>query len=238
LATTRNGLAAEGSKNKETVMRHENKTGGAILVLALLVSVAQFGCATKKYTRTQVSDAETRVTDRVDQQVDDLQGQIETNQTEIKGNKAAISRNEKAVGEASKTAKEALDRAVEAGKLAEGKLLFETVLSNDDVRFGFEKSGLSDEAKAALDAFADSLKNENKNIYIEIQGHTDSSGPEEYNFKLGEERAIAVQRYLSKVGIPLHRMSAISYGEAEPVTTNDTRENRARNRRVVLVVLQ
>ena len=54
---------------------------------------------------------------------------------------------------ASKTAQEALDRAVAAGRLAEGKLLYETVLSDDKVKFGFDKAELSAEAKAALDAF-------------------------------------------------------------------------------------
>lgn len=214
------------------------RTKQLLMIAVLAAALAQWGCATKKYTRTQVSEAEMRVTERVDGQVNDLQTQIESNQTEIGRNSQAIERNEEATAAASKTAKDALDRALAAGKLAEGKFLYETVLSNDDVRFGFENATLSDDAKAALDSFADGLKTENKNVYLEIQGHTDASGEESYNLKLGEERAIAVRRYLSKVGIPLHRMSVISYGETEPVADNGTKDGRAQNRRVVLVVLQ
>ena len=178
-----------------------------------------------------MASAETRVSDRVDGQVNDLQSQIEANQTKI-------SSNEKGIERASKTAQDALDRALAAGKLAEGKFLYETVLSNSDVRFDFEKAGLSEEAMAALNSFANGLKQQNKNVYVEIQGHTDSTGADEYNDKLGLDRAEAVRRYLSKQGLALHRMSVISYGESEPTAENDSREGRAENRRVVLVVLQ
>jgi outer membrane protein OmpA-like peptidoglycan-associated protein len=81
------------------------------------------------------------------------------------------------------------------------------------------------------------LKAENQNVYLEIQGHTDSVGPEEYNFRLGLERAETVRRYLSESGIPLHRISVISYGEERPVATNKTKDGRSQNRRVVIQVL-
>jgi len=129
-----------------------------------------------------------------------------------------------ATAEASKTAREALDRAMAAGKLAEGKLLYETVLSDDKVKFGFDKAELSADAKAALDAFATQLKTENKNVYVEIQGHTDNVGGEDYNNKLGDQRAKAVKDYLGKQGIPLFRMETISYGETAPVADNASRE--------------
>lgn len=195
---------------------------------ALLVS----GCATKKYVQGEVTSAETRVSDRMNEQVGELEGQIEANQ-------ARLSEHDKQIDGVSKTAQEALDRAIAAGKLAEGKLLYETVLSNDQVRFDFEKAELNEGAQAALDEFAGPLKSQDQSIYIEIQGHTDSSGEESYNLTLGEERAEAVRRYLnSKHGIPLHRMAVISYGESAPVADNGTREGRAQNRRVVLVVLK
>jgi peptidoglycan-associated lipoprotein len=136
------------------------------------------------------------------------------------------------------TAMDALERAKAAGKLAEGKLLYEVVLNSDKVQFPFEKDQLTDSSKEALDQFAQQLKTDNKNVYIEIQGHTDNSGDENYNVKLGEQRAEAVRRYLNmQHGIPLHRMSVISYGESAPLVANDSREHRAENRRVSLVVL-
>lgn len=200
------------------------------VTVVLLTAMAGWGCATKKYVATEVGGVNTRV--------DGVQSQVEDAQTKIKVHEGRITKNEQDTAAASKTAKEALDRAVAAGRLAEGKLLYETVLSDDKVKFGFDKAVLSDEAKAALDAFATQLKAENKNVYVEVQGHTDNVGGELYNEKLGKQRAEAVEEYLAKQGIPLFRIESISYGESEPVADNKTREGRAQNRRVVLVVLQ
>lgn len=202
----------------------------AFTVLALAALVAS-GCATKKYVEQETGAVHTRV--------DDVERQVEENQTEIRRTNEKLGANERRIGEVSKTAQEALERAEAAGKLAEGKLLYETVLTDDKVRFGFDQAELSDEAQAALDEFARGLKSEyDRDVYVEIQGHTDATGPEQYNLELGLERAEAVRRYLNREhDIPLHRMSVISYGEVEPIADNDTREGRAQNRRVVLVVL-
>lgn len=136
-----------------------------------------------------------------------------------------------------KTSREALERATAAGKLAEGKFLYTVVLSDDAVKFPVDKSALSPEAEARLAELAERLKSENKNVYVEIQGHTDNSGAPAYNMHLGSDRAEAARRYLSHAGIALNRMSTISYGEDNPVASNDTPDGRAQNRRVVLVVL-
>lgn len=201
--------------------------GATVLPLCLIVS----GCATKKYTRETVA-AETGP---INARIDDVEGQVEETQTRIETQGREL-RGE--IGNVSKTAQEALQRAEEAGKLAEGKFLYETVLTDDEVRFGLESSQLSDEAKAAVDEFAAQLKEQNRNVYIEIQGHTDSTGSETYNERLGLERAEAVRNYLSREhGIALHRMNVISYGEAEPIADNGNRDGRAQNRRVTLVVL-
>ncbi len=201
----------------------------ATVAASALMLIAS-GCATKKYVGDQVSG--------VTKRVDDVQGQVEDNQTKLKEHEDRMSKDEAQSAAISKTAQEALDRAVAAGKLAQGKFLYETVLSDDKVKFSFDKAELSADAKAALDQFADQLKADNKNVYIEVQGHTDNVGSQDYNYMLGEKRAEAVRRYLSLKGVPLHRMSVISYGETEPVADNSTREGRAQNRRVVLVVLE
>ena len=135
------------------------------------------------------------------------------------------------------TAREALDRANAAHKLAEGKFLYEVVLSDDSVKFPTDRHALSPEAEARLAEFAQRLKAENRNVYLEIQGHTDAVGDAEYNEQLGEARAEAVRRYLSRDGIALNRMATISYGEEAPVAANETAEGRAQNRRVAIVVL-
>lgn len=135
------------------------------------------------------------------------------------------------------TAGQALDRANAAHKLAEGKFLYEVVLSDDSVKFPTDKDSLSPEAEARLNELVQRLKAENRNVYLEIQGYTDATGPAAHNQTLGQARAEAVRRYMSRQGIALNRMATISYGEDEPIATNDTPEGRAQNRRVTIVVL-
>lgn len=228
---------SSAARSRPILLRRMAERGG-LVVLAALLMIANTGCATKKFVRGEIETTNERM--------QDLEGQVENNQEKLTEHDGDLDRQGEAIGAVdgkvttvSKTAREALDRAIEAGKLAEGKLLFETVLSDDKVKFGFDRADLGDEARHALAAFAAQLKEANESVFIEIQGHTDGTGSDDYNMKLGEERAQAVRRELNKShGLPLHRMSVISYGESEPVADNSKREERARNRRVVLVVLQ
>lgn len=198
-----------------------------ILVAGLAVAALMSGCATKEYVNEQVAG----VNKRMDGKSAELGGRIDQQGQELNQQKSAING-------ISRTAQEALDRANAAGKLAEGKFMHETTLSSQ-VAFEFESSTLTPAAKEALDAFAAKIKADNKNVYIEIQGHTDNSGSQATNLKLGEARAEAVRRYLAiNGGFALHRMNAMSYGESAPVADNKTRAGRMENRRVALVVLQ
>ena len=139
---------------------------------ALALAVFAMGCATKGYVNDTVGSTEAKVSDRVG----GVETQVEQAQMKLKEHDQKLSDHDSKISSTSKTAQEALERAVAAGKLAEGKLLFETVLTDDQVKFGFDNSVLSKEAKAALDAFASQLKAENKGVYVEIQGHTDTIG--------------------------------------------------------------
>jgi len=202
-----------------------------IVVLSLTAAlVGTTGCATKKYVKTETGAVNTRV--------DEVQGQVEQNQTRLNTHDKTLAAHEQKMGEISQTAQDALKRAQDAGKLAEGKFLYETVLTDEKVKFGFDTSDLSPEAQSAIDEFAAKIKQDNKNVYVEIQGHTDNIGSEKYNQELGQLRAEAVRRYLNqKQSFPLHRINVISYGKTAPVADNKTRTGRAQNRRVVLVVL-
>ena len=112
-------------------------------------------------------------------------------------------------------------------------------LSNDQVHFPVDKAQISDEAKAMIDEAVTPLVRANKGVYFEIEGHTDSTGDPAYNFKLGEERAMAVRDYIAKThSIALSRLNVISYGEDKPVVDNKTKDDRAQNRRVVIRVLE
>jgi peptidoglycan-associated lipoprotein len=173
------------------------------------------GCATKDYVNQQVSavDAKNQAT----------QSQVDQDQTHL--------------SQLDKSTQDALDRATAAGKLAEGKFLYSMVLTDDSVKFPVDSSKLSPEAEQRLSDFADKLKTDNRNVYLEIQGHTDATGPDTINQRLGEERAEAVRLFMNQHGVPLNRMNTISYGKTDPVTDNKTRADRAQNRRVVLIVM-
>jgi outer membrane protein OmpA-like peptidoglycan-associated protein len=203
-----------------------------IVALALATAlVGTTGCATKKYVKQETGAVNTRV--------DDVQGEVEQAQTRLNTHENKLTQHDQQIGDISKTAQEALDRAQQAGKLAQGKFLYETVLTDEKVKFGFDTADLSPEAQAAIDDFAAKIKEQNQNVYIEIQGHTDNVGSSKYNEELGLLRAEAVRRYLNqKHGFPLHRINVISYGETAAVADNGNRQGRAQNRRVALVVLE
>ena len=82
------------------------------------------------------------------------------------------------------------------------------------------------------------LKANPRGNFVEIEGHTDSSGDKMVNQRIGEARAEAVKRYLYETHqVPLHKMNVISWGEDKPVSPNNTKDGRAQNRRVVIRIL-
>jgi outer membrane protein OmpA-like peptidoglycan-associated protein len=174
----------------------------------MLGALSLGGCATKKFVRENIAAVDTRVAG-VDAHVNAVEG----------------------------TAMDALDRATAAGKLAEGKFLYQEVLSDDSMKFGLNQAQLSPEVTSRLDAFVDKLKTDNRNVYVEVQGHTDATGSKQANYRRGEERAEVVRRYLNQHGVALNRIGTISYGADAPVAPNNNRAGRSANRRVVLIVL-
>lgn len=106
------------------------------------------------------------------------------------------------------------------------------------IYFDFNKSTIKPESRPALEDAAKILK-ENPDIRVEIQGHTDSKGSDEYNQDLSERRAQSVVNYLvTQLSIDRARLVAKGYGEAMPIATNDTDEGRALNRRVEFFILE
>ena len=101
------------------------------------------------------------------------------------------------------------------------------------IEFGFDKANINAGSAAVLDAAIDALKT-CPDVVLNINGHTDGVGTAVYNQGLSERRAGAVREYLSNNGIPAGRLTAKGYGLSNPVASNDTREGRAKNRRVDL----
>ena len=107
------------------------------------------------------------------------------------------------------------------------------VLRLRGVEFDFDKSDIRPDAAPVLDVAVDQLR-ACPNVSLRIDGHTDWTGTEAYNQGLSERRAEAVRRYLVGNGIPSSRLTTRGLGEGSPIATNETREGRARNRRVEL----
>ncbi len=202
----------------------------ALFATAIAVSaIALSGCATKDFVREQVAAEDTKVQAN--------QNDINGVRTTVGQQQASLDQHQTHLTQLDQATKDALDRATAAGKLAEGKFLYSVVLSDDSVKFPADSSKLSPEAQQRLQDFADKLKADNRNVYLEIQGHTDARGADKANQRLGEQRAEAVRLFMNQHGVPLNRMATISYGKADPVADNKSRAGRAQNRRVVLIVM-
>ena len=218
----------------------------AASMLALTVAVAP-ACATKKFVRTEVGN--------VNGKVDTLAGTVEETQERTRKNEeriGAVDSKAEAAGRSATEARAAADAASNAAKdvdsrlggringveAASRKLVFEVTLSEDQGNFKFGKAELPDAAKARLDDVIRQVKADPKNIFFEVEGHTDNVGTPEVNERIGMERAEAVKRYLyEQHQIPLHKINVISYGEGKPVAPNTNKDGRAQNRRVVVKIL-
>ena len=102
------------------------------------------------------------------------------------------------------------------------------------ILFDFDKYDSKKESEKPLQEIADLLL-DYPGLKIEIQGHTDNQGQDDYNLTLSQKRAETVRLYMISLGVDSLRLTARGYGAAMPVAANNTREGRAKNRRVVLV---
>ena len=209
------------------------------LIAIPVVAIALGGttaCATKKFVRGEVT--------QVNDKVDTLSRSVEENQERTRSNEGRI-------GEVDQRAAAAAQRAEEARAAADAvntradtiekmnkRLVYEVVLSEDKGNFKFGQAVMPEETKSELDQLVQQLKAEPNGGFIEIEGHTDSSGPKDLNKRLGLERAENVKRYLyEQHQVPLHKINVITYGEEKPIAPNNTRDGRGQNRRVVIRVL-
>jgi len=224
-------------------MRSSLMTVG-VIVTALSVAPA---CATKKFVRTSVGEVNDKVTSQ-GKTLEETQERVRVAEGRITDVDAKAAAAGDSANKANAAAAEASNKAVEVGRTAESravgiegemrKLIFETVLSEDRGQFKLGKAELPIDATGALDTMVSQLKTDTKAVWVEIEGHTDSTGDKVMNEKLGLARAEAVKRYLYEHHqIPLHKINVISYGEEKPVAPNNTRDGRAQNRRVVIKVL-
>ena len=112
-----------------------------------------------------------------------------------------------------------------------------TTVRLENIFFDFDKTTLKEESFVELDKVVEFL-NSNGSLEIEIAGHTDSKGGDDYNMDLSQGRAEAVVNYLIENGIDEFRLVAKGYGETVPLKSNNTDEGRAYNRRVEFTILK
>ncbi len=105
----------------------------------------------------------------------------------------------------------------------------------DKVLFGFDRADLTAQAKTNLDKLTNILQ-KYPDTNIEVLGHTDSKGTDNYNQSLSERRASSVSTYIRTQGVSSSRLSTRGLGESDPKTSNDTDAGQAENRRVEFVI--
>jgi len=208
------------------------------------------GCATKGFVREQTTTAESRLSQKIDQQGQGLArteaalhetgGQVQVIRQRIEGLDTRV--NE--VTGLAREARENSDKVASSVQDTESRLnkKFQErnryrVLETKTIHFDFGKSELKDEAITFLLEVAQVLK-EDPNAIIELEGHTDTIGTDEYNLQLSRARVDSVMRHLvQKHGIKLRRLYAVGHGKAVPAADNSTKEGREKNRRVTIKIL-
>lgn len=238
-----------------------------LLPLALIVPAALAGCASQqtldaqaaaardldamKQSLTQLAAAQqdmdtrlagmesrqTLLANRLDAQggqpaaLDGLRAETATLRAQLDAASAAIGRAQESADDAVKIARDS--RRV-SGKLADSLLLTENMVS-----YAYELPELTADGRTALDGLIVGIRPKLPNVFVEIVGYSDNLGLDSQNRRIALERAEAVRRYLHETGgIPLDRMSTISYGDLQPVASNVTAEGRGQNRRIWVRVLR
>jgi peptidoglycan-associated lipoprotein len=212
-------------------------------LIAIAITIAAAGsaaCASNKFVRASVGTTNQKVNALI-QSLEETQGQTARHErriAEVDAKSGAAARSADAaygVANGATSAARAAGTRIDALDKASRKLLYDVAMTTDEAHFASGGADLPDGAKVRIDGMIHELVDDPKNVYIEIEGHTDDRGPNGVNTKVGLARAQAVQKYLYDVHqVPLHKMNIISFGEDRPVASNRSEAGRAQNRRVVI----
>jgi len=211
-----------------------------------LVAMGATGCATKNYVRSQTEPLVERTdqlgekTSANNRQLRDVDDRAQTGIKQAQGAADAAGHNAadaaKAAADADQAANNAVHRADSLESVVKGLDSYKAV-GTVSVTFGFDKTVLTKEDRAQLDAFAAQLAAA-KGYILEVTGGTDSTGSAAYNYDLSQRRADAVVQYLaSKYAVPARRFYLIGIGKDKEVAPNTTAEGRKQNRRVEVQLL-
>ena len=222
-----------------------HRFGFAITAAALTVFGVS-GCATKNYVKNQTAplvqhtgqlDQKTSANGREIQDVDQ-RAQAGISKAQQSAEQAAQSAQNagQQANQADTAANDVAHRADSLDQVVKGLDNYKQ-MADVSVTFGFNKANLTASDEQALDGFASQL-NSAKSYILEVTGGTDTTGPAQYNYLLSNRRADAVVQYLAaKYNIPPHRFYLIGVGKDQQVAPDNTREGRAKNRRVEVQLL-
>ena len=188
-----------------------------ITILILCIGLLMIGCPKKKVVREEPSVTREEAARRE-----------ETAKREEAALKEEAARREEAAKKELETSLVAKKEPGIEGEVFESKLL-------KDIRFDFDKYDIRPEDAPILKENAALLKKYSK-VKIQIEGHCDERGTNEYNLALGERRANSTKTYILTLGIPSDRISTISYGEEKPQDPGHNEEAWANNRRAHFII--
>lgn len=182
----------------------------------------------------RVADAENRI-GQTDAKVSKAEGRISSAEGKLSEVDGRLGQVDSRLGQVDAKAEKALS------SLANLRLHRKVVLTlKEGANFAVNSATVSDQTKKEIDGFLSDLKGDLKEtdsaVFL-VAGHTDSSGPEDFNYDLGSKRASGVARYLiTRKGVDPTRVITVSYGETTPIEDNKTRQGRQKNRRVEILV--
>lgn len=213
----------------------------SLIVLLAGSMFATVGCASKNYVRQETTPLINKTNELDDltaknsKDIKDVDARAQAGIQQVQAKAAEVDQKALAAGQQAAQAQTSADNAVhrvDTLQNAVANLDNYRVVTETAVHFGFNKDGLTKQAKEALDQLATDVPN-TKGYIITVEGGTDSVGPADYNYDLSQRRADAVIQYLaSQHSIPAYKIYLIGLGKDKPVDSNKTSEGRAKNRRV------
>jgi OmpA-OmpF porin, OOP family len=216
-----------------------NRTSLIFLLAAGMA--ASIGCSSKNYVRQQTTPLINKTNELDDltakntNAIKDVDSRAQAGIQQVQAKAAEVDQKAQAAGQQAAEAQTLADSAthrVDTLSSTVANLDNYRVVTETSVHFGFNKDNLTKNAKQALDQLATDVQN-TKGYIITVEGGTDSVGGQDYNYQLSERRADSVIQYLaSQHSIPAHKIYLIGLGKDKPVEANNTREGRAKNRRV------
>ena len=228
-----------------------------VLLIMATASLSSACLATRKFTRNEVKTSSDALSTRIDANEGDIkeandaiaaadrritgvdqrvtQVSTETN-TRLDGLKTDVA----TVDQKALDARAAADRV--NGSVSALDQRFQnrnnyTVGNEKAITFKFDSSTLDAAQQPILDEIAQAVTG-NNDAFIVLAGRTDDVGDQNYNVRLGERRVEAVRRYLAvEKGVPVYKIHEISFGSAQPIAPNDSKENREKNRAVSITLM-